>query len=44
MYSIDKLDNIDDENVLYEFCSNCDRYVKFNRDWDEYKDKKELFL
>lgn len=43
-YSIDKLDNIDDENVLYEFCSNCDRYVKFNRDWNEYKDKKELFL
>ena len=43
-YSIDNLPHIDDENCLYEFCKNCDRYVKFNANWDAYKNEKELFL
>lgn len=37
-------DSIDNPNVLYDFCKNCDRYRKFNIDWDLYKDKEELFL
>ena len=43
-YSVDNLPYMDDENYLYEFCKNCDRYVKFNANWDAYKNEKELFL
>lgn len=42
--SIDNLNNINDENVLYNFCNACDRYVKFNKNWNKIADKKELFL
>ena len=40
---IENLNDIDDENVLYDFCYQCDRYRKFNSNWDEYKDKERLF-
>ena len=43
-FSLENLNDLDNPNVLYDFCKDCDRYVKFNRDWNEYKDKKELFL
>lgn len=32
-YSISHLENIEDENVLYDFCKECDRYRKFNENW-----------
>lgn len=38
------LKTIFDENVLYDYCSQCDRYRKFNENWDEYKNKEGLFL
>lgn len=37
-------DTLADENVLYDYCKQCDRYRKFNENWEEYKDNKELFL
>lgn len=41
---IENLSGIDDENVLYDFCYQCDRYRKFNMDWDKYKNSEEVFL
>ena len=41
---VENLNGIDNENVLYDFCSQCDRYRKFNENWDEYKEKEEVFL
>lgn len=43
-FSLGNLNDLDNPNVLYDFCKDCDRYVKFNAHWDDYKDKKELFL
>ena len=43
-YNIQNLDNLDDPSVLYEFCPNCDRYRKFNDNWDEYKNKEKVYL
>lgn len=43
-YNIQNLDNLDDPDILYEFCSNCDRYRKFNDNWDEYKNKEKVYL
>ena len=43
-YKVENLDGIDDENVLYDFCKGCDRYVKFNKEWGKYENKEELFL
>lgn len=43
--SVKNLEDLDDEKVLYDFCSNCDRYRKFNKHWNTmYEDKEELFL
>lgn len=43
-FSLENLNDLDNPNVLYDFCKDCDRYVKFNTNWDSYKNKKELFL
>lgn len=43
-YCIENLSGIEDENILYSFCAECDRYRKFNCDWDSFKDREELFL
>lgn len=44
-YTVDNLgETISDENVLYPFCKECDRYRKFNEIWDEYKDKERVYL
>lgn len=32
--SIDNLVGIDNPGVLYDFCSDCDRYRKFNNNWE----------
>lgn len=42
--SIENLEHLDDENVIYDFCSGCDRYRKFNENWCLYENRKELFL
>ena len=43
-YSVNNLKEVCNPDVLYEFCKGCDRYVKFNKDWNDYKDKEVLFL
>lgn len=42
--SVDNLERVENPHQLYDFCSECDRYVRFNLDWDVYKDKEDLFL
>ena len=32
------------ENILYDFCIECDRYRKFNENWNFYKNKEGLYL
>lgn len=44
MYRVENLAGIDCEDVLYDFCKECDRYRKFNEDWENFVGKKELFL
>ena len=43
-YSIDNLTSLDDENKLYAFCKGCDRYKKFNTDWQKFKNENKLYL
>lgn len=43
-FEVSNLESLEDENVLYEFCKGCDRYRKFNNEWDKFKDRKEVFL
>lgn len=43
-YSVENLESIDDESVLYPFCKGCDRYVKFNTNKEEYKGKVGQYL
>lgn len=42
MYSVEKLKGLNDEKVLYDFCSECDRYRKFNEDYENKVNKKEV--
>jgi len=42
--NINNLEGLDNPDVLYDFCPGCDRYIQFNMDWHNYKDKEELFL
>ena len=41
-YCLDNLNNIDDEKVLYDFCSDCDRYRKFNENYKEKVESKKV--
>lgn len=43
-YCISNLKEIENENVLYDFCSQCDRYRKFNENWENYKNKEKVYL
>jgi len=41
---IDNLSCIEQEDALYDFCYQCDRYRKFNMNWDKYENSEEVFL
>lgn len=41
---VENLKALNDENVLYDFCKDCDRYRKFNENWNDYKDKEKVYL
>ena len=43
-YSINHLEDFSNTTKLYDFCSTCDRYVRFNKNWEEISTKEELFL
>lgn len=43
-YSNDNLNDLEKPEVLYDFCANCDRYRKFNENWNNYKENKHLYL
>lgn len=43
-FRVENLDGIDDENKLYSFCKNCDRYVKFNSDFENVKKSERRYL
>lgn len=43
-YSIDNLEGIENENILYPFCKGCDRYIKFNTNKEKYKGKVGQYL
>ena len=43
-YKIENLNDLDDPDILYEFCKYCDRYRKFNENWDNYMKLDKVYL
>lgn len=44
MFTIDKIANVKNVNVLYPYCDGCDRYRKFNQNWEKYSINEKIYL